>query len=486
MPRIAFPLDRGVQILSVAYAKPAAQAPFIRALLFDDATGRAVPVAASRAAPRPWAAPVTSALTWLGLALVGCGLGVSLVRGGTAAARGSLVTRAAGLAATLFLVRWGIVLAIASCGTTSFFGAGGDPLYYGSSARDILHNGVLMLHGAPLGRAEPFYFYPMYPYVLALGHALIGDNVSAIFLANGMILAMLPALFLALGWSRLRAPAGVLAFAALVAFLWAFAALVITFPQPAFTDITYMTMVFMALVALARAFDTPTPARLVVAGVLMAFGAATRPSLMTLVYLAPVGVACAVGVRSPKRWLVAAVWLTAGVALGLLPFTLRNGIAAGRFVVLVNSWIQIPYFLIPPEIPEKPGGMPGLLEALGMAWAIFVEHPPRTLIVEARKILYTFGVTAAGPQEMLQANLLAVLPALFGWAVATRRFAGATAAAVLTFAVSHLLAMVVAAPWTFHYKAILPLHLAFLFGAAFLLQRSPADAAGATDTTSAG
>jgi len=41
--------------------------------------------------------------------------------------------------------------------------------------------------------------------------------------------------------------------------------------------------------------------------------------------------------------------------------------------------------------------------------------------------------------------------------------------AVVTFAVSHLLAMVVAAPWTFHYKSILPLHAAFLFGAAFLL-----------------
>jgi hypothetical protein len=469
--RVDVALGPGLQALSLTYTKPAAQPPFIKALIVDGATGRVLPVRTSPEAVRPWAAPATSAIVWVGLALLGGAFGTALARTGTTAAAASLVTRAAGLAATVFLVGWGTVLATATYGSTSFFGAGGDPLYYGSSARDILHGGPLMLHGAPLGQASPFYFYPMYPYVLALGHVLVGESVSAIYLVNGFLVAMLPALFLALGWFQLRALAGVVAFASLTAFLWVYGSIVITFEQPAFTDIAYMTLVFMALVAFARACATPTRIRLVVAGVLIAFGAATRPSLMTLVYLAPFGLAGALGVRSPKRWLVASAWLAAGVALGLLPFTLRNGIAAGRFVVLVNSWIQIPYFLIPPEIPEKPGGMPGLLEALGMAWVIFLEYPVRTIVVEVRKVLYTLGVTAVGPPGMLQGHALAVLPVLFGAAVAARRLSGPTAIAVVTFAVSHLLAMVVAAPWTFHYKSILPLHAAFLFGAAFLLDR---------------
>ena len=473
---VTFALGPGPQRLSVRYTKPAGQAPSIVAMLVDGATGRPMRVTARDGTPRPWGGPVTSALVWLGLVLFLGSLGVALVRGGTTAPAASLVTRASGLAATIFLMGWGTVLATATLGSTSFFGAGGDPLYYGSSARDILHHGPLMLHGAPVGQAAPFYFYPMYPYVLALGHVLVGDSVSAIFLINGVLVAMLPALFLALGWSRLRACAGMAAFAALVAFLWVYASVVITFPQPAFTDIAYMTLVLVALVTLAAAYTAPTPGRLIAAGVAMAFGAATRPSLMTLVYLAPVGLAIALGVRSPRRWLVAALWLAAGVALGLLPFTLRNGIAAGRFVVLVNSWIQIPYFLIPPEIPEKPGGAPGLLEAVGMAWRIFLEYPVRTLTVETRKLLYTLGVTAAGPADMLQARVLPVLPLLFAAAVALRRFTGPTAIAVLTFVASHMAAMIVAAPWTFHYKSILPLHAAFLFGAAFLLNGAPAPA----------
>jgi len=456
-------------MLTLTYSKPADQGPALRALLIDEATGRVVSVSARPGPLRGWAAAATSAMVWLGVMMLVASLGMALGRAGAAVPSASLITRAAGFASTIVLVGWGIVLATDAYGVTSFFGAGGDPLYYGSSARDILHNGLLMLHGAPLGKAAPFYFYPMYPYVLALGHVVVGESVSAIYLVNGFIVALLPALFLALGWAQLRAGAGVLAFAALTAFLWAYGAIVITFAQPAFTDIAYMTLVFMALVAMARAFAAPTPARLVLAGVLVAFGAATRPSLMTLVYLAPIGLGFAMPLRSPKRWTIAAAWLMAGVALGLLPFTLRNGIAAGHFVVLVNSWIQIPYFLIPPEIVEKPGGQPGLVEAVVMAWGIFLDYPMRTVVIEARKILYTLGVTAVGPPGMLQANALAVLPLLWGWAVLTRRLQGPTAVAVVTFAVSHLLAMVVAAPWTFHYKSILPLHAAFLFVAAFLL-----------------
>jgi hypothetical protein len=191
---------------------------------------------------------------------------------------------------------------------------------------------------------------------------------------------------------------------------------------------------------------------------------------MTLVALAPIGLWFAMGRKMERGWLVASTWLLSGVFLGVLPFTLRNLIASGRFVVLVNSWIQIPYFLIPPEVAEKPIGVPSAVEAIRMASGIFARDPTGTLWVEIRKVLFTFGLTTFGPRGETATNALAVLPPLFAVSVWYGCIPTSLAIALVTFVVSHVLAMVLAAPWTFHLKSILPLHASFLFGAAYMLQ----------------
>ena len=182
---------------------------------------------------------------------------------------------------------WGTRLGLALDWQTVTLGPGGDPLAYGAYARDILHNGPLMLQGLPVGQAAPFYFYPFYPYVLAAAHALVGEDIATIVLVNGWLLALLPLLFFALGWKQLSRGAGVVAFAALFAFVYFYTRLFVTFSNPVFTDFMFLPMVFVALVALARALARPTPLRLVAAGIAMALGAATRPSLMTMFYLTP-------------------------------------------------------------------------------------------------------------------------------------------------------------------------------------------------------
>jgi hypothetical protein len=455
----------------VEYLKPANVAPFVNVVVLDGQAATPVPVTASPGLPTTRRTTATTLVVVVGLALFATMVLAGLVRHGSRAPEDEWLVRAFALSATLGLLGWGTTVALKWHGLTTFLGAGGDPLYYGSSARDILHHGVLMLHGAAPGTAAPFYFYPFYPYLLAAGHALFGDSAGAAYLLNGLLQACLPALFFLLGWRRLTVAAGFAAFLALGAFLYTYQRLIFEFDQPSFTDIAYMTAVLAALVALTRAVETMRPVSLVVAGVAVALGAATRPSLMTLMYLAPLALALGIRPFALRRWLIASAFLVCGVGLGLLPFTLRNFVAAGKFVVLVNSWIQIPYFLIPPEIPEKPGGAPQLLEAVRMGWDIFAEHPVRTMTVEARKVLYTLGVTAAGPREMAQAPGLAVLPPLFLWALWRRRIPSSAAIVVGVFAVSHGLAMLIAAPWTFHYKSVLPLHAAFLFGAAFLLPR---------------
>jgi len=470
--RLELPLAAGRPALHAAYEKPAGVAPQIAVIPVDASSDVPLPVTPVPTDGRAWGALRATSLVVLGgLLVLMAAVAGNYLRAGVVTGTSAYQARVGAVLATVFLVTPTVQMSIEALGRTAFLHAGGDPLFYGSGARDILHQGLLMLQGRPLGSAVPFYFYPFYPYVLALTHALVGEDVSAIFLLNGLAMGTLPMLFWGLGWKRLQPAAAVAGFVGLTAFAGYYVGPFLTFDQPAFTDFVFLAFVFAALVALARALAEPRPRSLVAAGALIALGAATRPSLMTLVYLAPVSLWLAMHRPPLRRWLAACAWLLGGVFVGLLPFTLRNAIAAGQFVVLVNSWIQIPYFLIPPEVADRPGGVPGLVEALVMARGIFLADPLGTLWVEARKLLFTLGLTAAGPTGpgLLQANGLSVLTLLFVVAAARRRLRGPTGVAVVTFAISHLAAMIVAAPWTFHYKTIIPLHAAFLFGATFLL-----------------
>ena len=58
---------------------------------------------------------------------------------------------------------------------------GNDMLTYETFARDIATAGPLMLLGAPPGEAFPFYFQPFYPYFLAAGHLLFGEDYFGAF-----------------------------------------------------------------------------------------------------------------------------------------------------------------------------------------------------------------------------------------------------------------------------------------------------------------
>jgi hypothetical protein len=312
--------------------------------------------------------------------------------------------------------------------------------------------------------------------VLAATHALVGEDLSAIYLLNGLALAALPLLLLHLGWAHLRWWAAVVAYVALVVFIGRYCWPIAAYGTPSFPDVLFLPVVFAALVLLRRAYEHPHPAALVAAGVLMGLGAATRPSLLMLVGLAPLGLLVSMWPTRPRSWVTASLWLAAGVFAGLLPFTLRNLVASGQFVVLVNSWIQIPYFLVPPEVVDRPGGTPTFLEAVRMARDIVVSDPWGSLWVEVRKVVFTLGYTSIGPQGAAVGNSLTVLPPLVVLALWLKRVPRAVAIVLVTFAASHMLAMVLAAPWTMGLKTILPLHLGFLFVAVWLLNGRAAPA----------
>jgi len=466
----AVELTAGVHQVDVAYDKPAATWPEV-AIRLETIPGAAAPrVRAFGYRDGEWAAAtiLTTAGVWIGLAVMAF-VTIRSYRTGLAVPTHEVVPRVAMLAVALVMLGWTAAQVVDSLGRTAFLHSGGDPLLYASDARDVLHGGPLMTRGKALGEGEAFYFYPFYPYVLAGVHALVGEDVSAIFLLNGLALAILPLFFWHLGWQRLRAPAAVVAAAALLGFLWRYCRPIAAYYEPSFTDILFLAVTFTALVALLRAVREPTPGRLFVAGVAMAIGTATRPSFLLLIGLFPVALWLATRAAPASVRLGRIAWLLAGVFVGVAPFTLRNLVVSGQFVVVVNSWIQIPYFLVPPEVTNRPGGIPTLREALAMAGEIIARDPLGALWVEVRKILFTLGYTEVGPPGMRPGNSLVVLPPLFLLALWLNRIPFPVAFVLVTFAVSHIAAMVLAAPWTFHLKSILPLHAAFLFGAAYLL-----------------
>ncbi len=467
-------LAPGEHVIRIRYDKPAGEPPRVAALLTGTGTGRSLVVA-----PRPGPAPTTRPVAPLGSALVWIGLGLAASAFVHASLRrpwrsSANVVAALGLASSALVIVWTLRLAIAMLGVTLFLHGGGDPLVYASDARDILLHGLLNLRGAEVGQAQPFYHYPFYPYLLAAAHALVGDDGSTIFLVNGFALALLPWLFWRLGWRALSPVAAVWAFASLVAFIAWYCWPIAAFEEPSFTDVVFVALVFAAVVGLARAYDSPTPGRLLCAGILTGIGCATRPSLAIFVPMAAISMWWWVG-RALGRWIAAGTWFAAGVLGALLPFAVRNLLAARQVVLLVNSWIQIPYFLVPPEAPVKPGleaGIPGLGQSLRLAGAIVMSDPAGALWVETRKLLFTLGWAGFGPAGLEGHTALVILPALFVVAAWRCRIPRNVLAAVAVFALSHIAAMIVAAPWTYHLKSILPLHAAFLFGSAYLLEGS--------------
>jgi hypothetical protein len=379
------------------------------------------------------------------------------------------VARTAGVVITCAVLALTAATVVRSLGHTAFLHGGGDPLTYGSDARSILLGDTLLLRGWPLGQARPFFHYPLYPYVLAGAHAVAGDDLSTILLLNGLALSLLPWLFWQLGWARLRWPAAIAANLALLVFIRRYCWPIASYLQPSFPDMLFMPIVFGTLVMLRRSFEEPRPWHLIATGILMGLGAAARPSFLTMVLLAPFGLLVAMWPRRGIPWIAASGWLAAGVLAALLPFTMRNVVAAGQFVVLVNSWVQIPYFLIPPEVTDRPVGAMTLGHALGMARDIVAKDPLGALWVEARKLIFSLGYMSAGPRGASTSNSLTLFTAAFALAVWLRRLRSPVITVLGLFVVSHLCAMILAAPWTFGMKAILPLHGAFLFGAAYLL-----------------
>lgn len=204
---------------------------------------------------------------------------------------------------------------------------GDDPLTYEGYARDILLNGILMNGGAPAGQGEPFYYQAFYPYFVALTHALFGEGMFGVMLAQrllgvGMILCLTQVATDLVG--RRVWPAALLC-ASLFTW-WKFAPLAAGLAN----ESLYVPLMAAWAAALVRHGSSPTVASAMWTGVLAGLTAITRST--ALLSWAVIWPACGF------RWwrLGRGRALAAMVAASLAVFSfiaIRNAVVAHVFVV---------------------------------------------------------------------------------------------------------------------------------------------------------
>jgi hypothetical protein len=363
---------------------------------------------------------------------------------------------------------------------------GSDQLAYESFSRDILLHGPLMTVGSPIGAGTPYFFYPLYPYVLAAAHAFFGEDYGAEPLLNGVAIAVA---FPLLWWLGLREAGrwwGVVLAAALgrLAFIH-----FRPFMSEAYTDSLFLPLVILAILAAGWWLDRGTKGLALLAGLVSALATATRPSFMLfLPVLVVVLLAYARRGQVKPRWYQIG-YVVAGFMIGVLPFTIRNYIVSGRPVMLVSSWLQIPYFMVPPTVPNPfatlPSDPPTLAKSLLLAADYTRSHPAQVVLLELRKVAFTLGFTGWTAYGTVFRPEFVMITTLFLVTAWRGRIRWPLSAAVWAFWLSHLAAMVVAAPFTFPYKALIPFHVVMLAMTARLWQpaiapRPPASLAAAS------
>lgn len=458
--------------LDVIYDKPAGRAP---------AASVAFALDGAALVPSPW--PITPGggsflARYLSDGLVVSGLALLAVLFVTglrdATPRGSANVH--GVVVTLLTVSWLLYKAVAHAdafnGATYEFTPGDDHLAYEGLSRNILEEGLLMPEHRPIGQGTPFFFYPLYSYVLAGAHLLLGDSHATVVFVNAAAAAALPVLFWLLGWRRLPTVAQAAGQLLLVAFV---ARHHTRYFESPLTDNLFIPLIVATLVLAARALRTRRTIDIFITGCAVAACATTRPSAFLLIPM--LAALLAWKSAGPGVWHRALPIgaLAAGYAAALAPVIARNWIVARQAVAMVTLSHAIPISLIPPEAqtPEflKRAALWTWSASLQLAGQMIAADPWGVAWLEVRKVLFTLGVTSLGPtgSQMIWDLPFVALAGIVAFAL--QRVPAATAAVLLTFLASHFAAIVIAYPWTYGYKTILPVHLVFLFAAVHLFGR---------------
>jgi hypothetical protein len=215
-------------------------------------------------------------------------------------------------------------------GKMSFLGGGQDWLTYETLARDIQLGGPLMTLGKPLGQGSVLYNQPLYPYYLAVLHALAGEDYYGVTALQVLGLGVSTLLIYELARRLFDRPTAAVALALTVGVLVPFELAWVA--NRLLTEALYFWTMPAAVLGLLLLVERPTVARAAVAGLLLGVACLSRGP--TLLYLPPAALLLWRGLRrrglSPAAagGVLTVIGLCASLLIGLVP--IRNAIVAGK------------------------------------------------------------------------------------------------------------------------------------------------------------
>ena len=470
----------GTHTIVVTYAKPADTDGLVELMAGESRASETIEVLAvaptsEDAAAAGWIAP----LRWTAFALHGAAflLVALLVMNLRGTGSGAASWRERVLYASLagaYLAQ-GIWKALPRSGHFLALSGGDDWLQFEALSREILLGGPLITYGQPLGQGDPYFYYPLYPYFLAVVHRLTGEDLFGVIVAQFAVL-LLATIVIHRFARRLVGES-----AALVGLV-----LLVVVEQLAFTrhyttvllsDNLYFLTVAAAVYLLSRFAQAGEKRILLAAGLACGVSAITRPSMMMLLPLAVPFVAAA-SRRHGSTWARALGQTSAFVfcwAAVLSLTLLRNYLVSGRPVLITSGqeWSFVLHNLPSNDLlgfyQNRMASLGGGYRATTMVLAEMLwSHPAAFLYGVWLKILFSLGMLHLMGGNV-HPELMALSAGYLGSVIfcrAARQF-GAWPAHL--FIASHLVAMTLSMPGIYGYRLILPMYLFFAVFSGLLL-----------------
>jgi hypothetical protein len=470
------PLGRGPHVLEVVYRKPANVDAAIEVTLIDRA-GKPLPVtpapaASMRVAAGRWLTYAATGLHLIAIALVLVAIaGMYRARPITWSLRTEGAERAAYVATFAIFFVQGVARSLPFIGRTWSLSGGDDWQAFEARAREIATGGILMRFGQPLGHGDPYAYYPLYSYFIALVHKVVGEDLSGVIFVQFLILVATDVVVHRTA-KRL--------FGATVA-LWALGALVLLqqldfvryYTVTLLSENLYFLTVSVTVYLLVRFVQTGERSTAGWAGVAGGVSSLTRPAMMLFLLPSLALVAIAgrrrTGRAAPHVLAYSAAWM-AIVSLA----TIRNYLVSGHPVLITvgQAWSLVIYNL--PASPDAVSYMNawtgGLISTANILLRIVSEHPLGYLRDVSTKILFSLGLTqlmgGRMHPELVLVSIGYVLALVFH--PSARRL---DAWPAHLFILTHLAGMTLTMPGNYGYRLILPLYLfTVIFAAAFAIR----------------
>ncbi len=331
---------------------------------------------------------------------------------------------------------------------------GDDWLTYETFARDIRDNSPLMLLGKPLGGADPFYYQALYPYLVAIGHLVVGESVQ------GVVLLQLLGAGLVLCLAFLAVPEGTLPTAILLAVAMGTGILGewVMLAERLLSENALIIVFALLLYLMSRLKAIPSVADMALIGTLLGIAVLVRSTSWTAVPLVPLLLLRGM----PRKALLTAVaFLIIPVVLLAALVPARNLIAAGTPAPLPSSGsINLYMGNVPTgrKLTTEPWiGLSRQYDPRLVAVAeAIVDAPDQVAKKIADKAVYVLGF----PRSLDADNPVIFWPVLSLWLLApvallTRRHSRFEWIC-LVLAITHALSLVLVFPHNYYYRLMMP------------------------------